>query len=169
MSRQAENGLPTVLDGLAFANEGAVAAGVVAVAALPRLAEGLADDTGCLDCRVTGSRDGDGRCWLTLEVSGTLGLVCQRCLKRLAFPVEIRNRLLLVPPGQAWPDEELAEDGFDAVAAEMEMALLSLIEEEVLLALPIAPMHETCATPVPVADEHESSPFAVLAKLKKGV
>jgi uncharacterized protein len=118
---------------------------------------------------VTGSRDGDGKCWLVLEVSGTLGLVCQRCLKRLAFPVEIRTRLLLVPPGQAWPDEELAEDGFDAVAAEKEMVLLSLIEEEVLLALPIAPMHETCATPVPVADEHEPSPFAVLAKLKKGV
>ncbi len=169
MSRQADNGLPAVLDGVAFANEGAVAAGVVAVAALPRLVEGLADDSGCLECRVTGSRDGDGKCWLALEVSGTLGLVCQRCLNRLAFPVEIRTRLLLVPPGQAWPDEELAEDGFDAVAAEKEMALLSVIEDEVLLALPIAPMHETCATPVPVVEEHEPSPFAVLAKLKKGV
>lgn len=169
MSRQAENGLPTVLDGVAFANGGAVAVGVVAVAALPRLAEGLADDSGRLDCRVTGSRDGDGNCWLALAVSGTLGLVCQRCLKRLAFPVEIRTRLLLVLPGQAWPDEELAEDGFDAVAAEKEMALLSLIEDEVLLALPFAPMHEHCATPMQVVEEHEPSPFAVLAELKKGV
>jgi uncharacterized protein len=169
MSRQAENGLQTVLDGLAFASEGAVVAGFVALAALPRLAEVLADDAGRLDCRVTGSRDCDGRCWLALDVSGTLGLVCQRCLKKLVFPVGIQTRLLLVPPGQAWPDEELAEDGFDAVAAEKEMALLSLIEDEVLLALPIAPMHETCATPMPVVEEHEPSPFAVLAKLKKGV
>jgi uncharacterized protein len=169
MSRQAENGLQAVLDGLAFASAGGMVAGVVPVAALPRLAEGLADDGGCLDCRVTGSRDGDGKCWLALAVSGSLGLVCQRCLKRLAFPVGIRTRLLLVPPGQAWPEDELAEDGFDAVAAEKEMALLSLIEEEVLLALPIAPMHETCETPMPVAEEQEPSPFAVLAKLKKGV
>jgi uncharacterized protein len=169
MSRQAENGLQAVLDGLAFANEGKTVAGFVAVAALPRLVEDLADNIGRLDCRVTGSRDGDGKCWLALEVSGTLGLVCQRCLKKLAFPVGIQTRLLLVPPGQAWPDEELAEDGFDAIAAEKEVALLSLIEEEVLLALPFAPMHETCATPVPVVEEHEPSPFAALAKLKKGV
>lgn len=168
MSHQAENGLPTVFDGLSFANEGAVMAGVVTVAALPRLAEGVADD-GHLDYRVTGSRDRDGKCWLALEVSGSLDLVCQRCLKRLAFPVEIRTRLLLVPPGQPLPDDELAEDGFDAISAEKEMALLSLIEDEVLLALPFAPMHETCATPAPVVDEYELSPFAVLAKLKKGV
>jgi uncharacterized protein len=169
MSRQAENGLPAVVDGLAFASDGAAVSGFVAVAALPRLSEGLADDQGRLDCRVTGARDGDGKCWLSLAVSGTLGLVCQRCLRKLAFPVEIRTRLLLVPPGEAWPDEELAEDGFDAIAAEKEMALLSLIEDEVLLALPIAPMHDSCATPMPVAEEHEPSPFAVLAKLKKGV
>jgi uncharacterized protein len=168
MSHQAENGLPTVFDGLSFANEGAVMAGVVAVAALPRLAEGIADE-GCLDCRVTGSRDGDGKSWLLVEVAGTLDLVCQRCLKRLVFPVEIQTRLLLVPPGQALPEDELAEDGFDAIAVEKDMALLSLIEDEVLLALPFAPMHETCATPAPVVEEHESSPFAVLAKLKKGV
>jgi uncharacterized protein len=169
MSRQAENGLQTVLDGLAFANDGKAVAGSVAVAALPRLVEGLADDGGSLEYQVTGHQDVDGKCWLVLEVSGTLGLVCQRCLKRLAFPVGIQARLLLVPPGQAWPDDELAEDGFDAVAAEKDMALLSLIEEEVLLALPIAPMHESCAMPVSVVDEHEPSPFAALAKLKKGV
>lgn len=169
MSRQAENGLQAVLDTLAFANEGNVVTEVVAVAALPRLIEELADNVGRLDCQVTGSRDGGGKYWLALEVSGTLGLVCQRCLKRLAFPVDIRTRLLLVPPGQAWPDEELAEDGFDAIAAEKEMALLSLIEDEVLLALPIAPTHEVCAAPVPVLEEHEPSPFAVLAQLKKGV
>jgi uncharacterized protein len=169
MSHQAENGLPAVFDGLAFASEGATLAGVVAVAALPRLAEGVVDDKTSLDCRVTGSRDGDGKCWLVVEVSGTLDLVCKRCLKKLAFPVEIQTRLLLVPPGQCLPDEELAEDGFDAIAAEKDMALLSLIEDEVLLALPFAPMHEICAMPVPVVDVHESSPFAVLAQLKKGV
>jgi uncharacterized protein len=169
MSHQAEIGLQAVLDGLAFANEGKTVTGFVAVAVLPRLVEELADNVGRLDCQVTGNRDGDGKCWLALEVSGTLGLVCQRCLKRLAFPVEIRTRLLLVPPGQAWPDEDLAEDGFDAIAAGKEMALLLLVEDEVLLALPIAPMHETCATPVPVVEEHEPSSFAMLAKLKKGV
>lgn len=169
MSCQAQNALPAVIDGLAFARDGAVLTGAVAVAKLPRLALELVDGQGQLDWQVSGSRDRDGKCWLALDVSGSLGLVCQRCLGRFEFPVGIQTRLLLVPPGQPWPDEELAEDGFDAIAAEKEMALSSLIEDEVLLALPIAPMHGNCATPMPLENEQEPSPFAALAKLKKGV
>lgn len=169
MSCQAQNALPAAIDGLAFARDGAVLAGAVAVAKLPRLALELVDGQGQLEWQLSGSRDSDGKCWLALEVSGSLGLVCQRCLGRFEFPVGIQTRLLLVPPGQPWPDEDLAEDGFDAIAAEKQMALSSLIEDEVLLALPIAPMHEVCVTPMPLENEQEPSPFAALAKLKKGV
>jgi uncharacterized protein len=169
MSRQAEIGLPKVFDGLAFAREEASVAGSAAVADLPRLAEVLADDQGRLDCRLSGSRDGEGKSWLMLEVSGSLDLVCQRCLQRLVFPVDIQARLLLVQPGQPWPDEELVDDGYDAVAADREMVPLSLVEDEVLLALPVAPMHDVCTTPALEVEEHEPSPFAALAKLKKGV
>ncbi|MBU1235173.1 MAG: DUF177 domain-containing protein [Gammaproteobacteria bacterium] len=102
-----------------------------------------------------------------MEVAGSLNLVCQRCLEPLAFPLQIQARFLLVPVGQSWPDEELAEDGFDAIAAEKEMAVFPLIEDEVMLALPIAPMHEVCATVVPEMKEQAPSPFAVLAKLNK--
>ena len=49
------------------------------------------------------------------------------------------------------------------------MVLLPMIEEEVLLALPIAPMHESCEAPVATTDEQAPSPFAALAKLKKGI
>lgn len=169
MSRQAETVLPEALDGLAFAGEGGLVAGRVPVMALSRLADILADADGQLDCRLGGEREPDGKQWLTVEISGRLNLLCQRCLATLVFPVAVRNRLLLVPPGASWPDEELAEDGFDAIAAEKEMAVLPLIEEEVLLALPIAPRHETCEAPAPVVEEHEPSPFAALARLKKGV
>lgn len=63
----------------------------------------------------------------------------------------------------------MAADGFDAIVAEVDMALLPLIEEEVLLALPLAPRHEACAAPTTAPDECEPSPFAVLAEFKKGV
>jgi uncharacterized protein len=128
----------------------------------------LADSSGALDCEVVGERDREGKCWLNLQLAGTLQLRCQRCLEAVALPLAVSTRLLLVPPGQAWPDDELAEDGFDAIAAEKETALLPLIEDEVLLALPIAPRHETCEPPVPLIEEHEPSPFAVLAKFNKG-
>jgi uncharacterized protein len=170
MSRQVEVGLPKVIDSLAFAKAGDTVSGYFELASMPRLAEVLAEQQGRLACLVSGSRDADGNSWMKLEVSGCLDLVCQRCLKRIAFPVDVRSRLLLVPNGQSWPDEELAEDGYDAVAAEKEMELSSLIEDEVLLALPIAPMHGECEASIPLIEEElEPSPFAVLAKLKKGV
>ncbi|MDR2001142.1 MAG: YceD family protein [Zoogloeaceae bacterium] len=158
-----------MIDGLVFAKAEGRLAGTVQVAKLPRLAQDLADNRGQLDWQAAGNQDQDGKCWLSLSVSGTLTVICQRCLDRLELPVEIGTRLLLVPPGQSWPDDELAEDGFDAVAAEKEMVLSSLIEDEVLLALPVAPRHEVCVTPTPVVAEHEPSPFAALAKLKRGV
>jgi uncharacterized protein len=79
----------------------------------------------------------------------------------------VETRLRLIPPGHEWPEGELEDDTSDAIPAEEEMALLPLIEEEVLLALPIAPMHEVCDSPLAVNKDPEPSPFAVLAKLKK--
>jgi uncharacterized protein len=169
MSHQANNTLPVEIDGVAFAREGRKAAGRVALASLPRLLDILADPEGWLECHVAGERGDEGKFWMSLVVSGELKLRCQRCLATLVFPLDIESRLLLVAPGQPWPEDELAEDGFDAIPAEKEIELLPLIEEEVLLALPIAPRHEICEAPAPVAGEHEPSPFAVLAQLKKGV
>lgn len=170
MSRQVETEVVrAIVDGLEFARDGRRLAGKVPVAALPRLADLLVDTAGDLACQVRGEIGRDGKAYLLLEVAGSLGLRCQRCLGTVAQAVSIDSRLLLVPPGQAWPEEELAEDGFDAIEAGKEMALLPLIEEEVLLALPIAPRHKQCEPPKPAVDEQEPSPFAVLAKLKKGV
>jgi uncharacterized protein len=169
MSSQVEAGLPKVIDSLAFARAGSTVVGVIELADLPRLAGELADDRGRLACRLTGNRDSEENSWLTLEVAGSLTLRCQRCLGNVVVPVSVRSRLLLVPSGQPWPDEELVDDGFDAIAADKEMVLASLVEDEVLLALPLAPMHDACEAPIPLIDEHEPSPFAVLAKLKKGV
>ncbi|HTY02471.1 MAG TPA: YceD family protein [Rhodocyclaceae bacterium] len=164
----ADNALPAAIDSLAFSSDGRALAGRVAVAALPRLQDSLADSDGWLRYEVRGTRDRDGKSWLSVRVVGQVNVVCQRCLAKLEFPVDVRSRLLLVPPGRPWPDES-DEDEFDAIAAEQELALLPLIEDEVLLALPIAPRHEFCAVQGPTVAEHEPSPFAVLAKLKKGV
>lgn len=158
-----------IINSLAFAREGQTLAGPIPVVDLPRLADVVVDTAGDLDCEVAGEQDRDGRAYLLLRVTGSLKLRCQRCLETVVEPLRIVSRFLLVPPGQPWPDDELAEDGFDAIAAEMEMALLPLIEDEVLLALPIAPRHDSCDAPVANIERNGSSPFAVLGKLKKGV
>jgi uncharacterized protein len=70
-------------------------------------------------------------------------------------------------PGEEWPDDDLADDSADSMDADQELSVLSLIEDEVLLALPIAPMHEICDSPLADAGRNRASPFAALAALKK--
>lgn len=167
--QQADRALPASIDGIEFARDGLRVAASVEVSAMLRLAKDLADPAGQLACAVVGHRDGEGKCWLDLNISGQLKLSCQRCLGLLTHPLDVTARLLLVPPGEPWPEDEMAEDGFDAVVAGKDMALLPLIEEEVLLALPLVPRHATCKLLAPAHDEREPSPFAVLAHFKKGV
>lgn len=161
------------IDSLRFAAEGGCISGRLAVEFLGRLHDGLSTRQGWLDCTLTGLSDlgesGDGL-GLRLRVSGRLGLLCQRCLSEMEFDCAIDSRLLLIPPGQEWPEAELETEEYDAIAAERELAVRSLVEEEVLLTLPIVPRHEVCRFPDEAAaarSERGDSPFNVLSGLKK--
>lgn len=109
----------------------------------------------------------NGKPVLTLSVRADLVVRCQRCLGELPLPVRIDSRLLLVPPGGDWPDEELADDSFDAIEAPRELDLLNLIEDEVLLALPLSPRHAFCEVPDHRRMAQPPSPFAALARLTR--
>ena len=157
----------TVIDCLEFARNGGVLDRSVGLDELPRLAELLSTTEGLLSVRLQGSRDEQGKSWLQLDIAGEPVLCCQRCLGGVKFPLAIRSRLQLIAPGEDWPDDDLDDDSADAIAAEMALVLVSLVEDEVLLALPIAPRHEQCESPSASASGHGLSPFAALAALKK--
>jgi uncharacterized protein len=157
----------TVIDCVEFARSGGVLDRSVGLDELPRLADLLTTTVGRLSVRLEGWRDSAGKSWLQVAIAGEPTLCCQRCLGGVKFPLDIRSRLQLIAPGEDWPDEDLADDSADAVAAEKALAVLSLIEDEVLLALPIAPTHEQCESPLENASGHDSSPFAALVALKK--
>ena len=170
MSDQSKHDLArVVLNPLDFARDGRVKTGFLAVAALERLKDVLVSNAGELQCELHGEKDKQGDSFLSLKVRGELVLTCQRCLEPMQYSVQVDSRLRLIPPGAEWPEDELEDDSADAIEAEPEMALLPVIEEEVLLVLPIAPLHDACDAPVAVDKNQESSPFAVLAKLKNRV
>jgi uncharacterized protein len=160
-----------VVDTLEFAREGRSVSGTVPVSALPRLAELVGQSDALLECELQGRREA-GRNWLSLSIRGQFDLICQRCLGPMPFVLETDNELQVIAPGEPWPDE-LLEDGSlslgaDAIAAETAQAVSDLIEEEVLLALPVAPKHEKgCEPPARSDNKLAASPFAVLATLKK--
>lgn len=157
-----------VIDGPEFARRGNRVSGCVAVADLSRVAEHLADQGGMLDCELQGGRseDGSGHFELWLSVSGELQLCCQRCLQAMRFPLRLQRRFRLVASGAEWPEEDVENEDFDAIEASREMAVGQLIEDEVLLALPLSPRHDVCGTPRIKDANQDASPFAVLRKLK---
>ena len=92
-------------------------------------------------------------------------LACQRCLDPVEFPVELGVELEL-----AGSEREIvaADDDVDRVLATNAMDVAALVEDEVLLVLPMAPVHERCE---PDAERHvadRAAPFAALAGLRKG-
>jgi len=151
---------------LEFAREGRRLAGNFPIPSLGRLTDLLADDNGSVSWVVSGECDVDHKDFLVIEVVGELRLKCQRCLGALQYRLKIRSRLQLVPQGASWPDEGLEDDRVDPIEALDKQSVLALVEDEVLLSLPVAPRHESCVMPRYDDGSGVVSPFATLANLK---
>jgi uncharacterized protein len=108
---------------------------------------------------------------LQLRAEAAVGVECQRCLQRMVLPLGIDRRLFFVAGEDAAAALD-AESDDDVLALEPFLDLKSLIEDELLLALPLVPRHEVCPEPLPVEPEPEPPasvhPFAALAALKGG-
>jgi uncharacterized protein len=154
-----------VIDGFEFASAGAIQQGVWPVSDLQRLRDMLASDAGEVAYRVQGRRDERGRPALQLKVEGTLQLRCQRCLEPLPFEVRIEDLLVLAATLSEIHAEAADAYAPDRIVAGREMPVRELIEDELILALPYAPRHESCAGRPAAQDGQGSSPFARLRGL----
>lgn len=107
------------------------------------------------------------------SISTELELTCQRCLEPLAFPVDTAVNLVMV-----WNEEQslsLPESHDPWLITEDKMSVPALLEDEILLTLPVVALHDECPASLPVVPEPEGfaqpkaadNPFAVLASLKK--
>jgi uncharacterized protein len=151
------------IDGLQFARGRDRVSGSLGIEALPRLAA-MGCDAATLAYSVRGGENGGGRLSLTIEISGELRLVCQRCLGPLAFPLAARSELELA---ETESEIEAAEDDIDRVLATKAMDVAVLVEDEAILALPMAPLHERCETGVTPGAAVKAAPFASLAALRR--
>jgi len=162
------------IDSLDFAGNGRQISGKVPVAGLPRLLDTLEDPQGTLEYTVRGGVDKLGNNLLDVSITGNCRLRCQRCLGAMEHAVRIDTRLLLRDQASLDAlDDNVAggeEEEFDSILADAHLDVLDLLEEEILLSLPIAPKHELGACQA-AGDgnkhEEEKNPFAVLAKLKR--
>jgi uncharacterized protein len=161
------------IDSLDFARNGKRLSGELPVAELPRLMDALETPQGVLHYTVQGGVDKQGIHFLDVHVVGLCRLRCQRCLNGLDYPVQLDTRLLLRDQASLDGLDDAADgkdDEFDSILADTHLNVLDMLEEEILLSLPIAPKHElgACqATDGKNTQRDEKNPFAVLAKLKR--
>jgi len=157
-----------VIDGLEFARSGSKLEGAWPVAGFARLRDLLRSDSGVLGYELLGIAQDQGRPGLRLRVHGALQLVCQRCLDTLEYPLHIDTLLQLAATQAEVDAAPLDAEGPEQIVAAREMPVHELVEDEVLLALPIAPRHERCAARQAPAAGAEASPFARLRGLVGG-
>jgi len=158
--------LKRIKDAFAFARDSRVLEGTFAIAELERLHDLLTEVTGEVSWRLEGFRGERGELLLQLMVGGCLSLACQRCLEAIAFDLDVDSLLEIVPAGVELSQEELEDDTRDFLPVESELNVGELVEDEILLALPVAPRHEKCGLPESAEAGERINPFAALAGLK---
>ena len=120
--------------------------------------------------------NGQDQVWLHLTVGASVPLTCQRCLGPVDVALSIDRDFRFVGDEKTAETED-DESEEDVLVLSRDFDLQSLIEDELLMALPLVPRHETCPKTVKleavdpdfeaVAPE-KANPFAILAKLQGG-
>ncbi|WP_292934001.1 YceD family protein [Noviherbaspirillum sp.] len=146
--------------------------GEVAVADLPRLVEESADRSGTVRWSLQGGSNQHGHPQLALSVTGTVSLMCQRCLKPFAFEIASESVLVLAPDEESADeiDAMLGDESVEVIVGSRNFDIAQLIEDDALLTIPLSPKHAACPDQLMPEMEKEAekeSPFAVLKSLKK--
>ncbi|HET7923235.1 MAG TPA: YceD family protein, partial [Gammaproteobacteria bacterium] len=169
------SGPPEFLDLAHVTRQPLELAGRIRVGSMPRLRAVLADDDGEVAFRLR-ARHEAGRTVVQGQADAELMLACQRCLQPMRQALSTEFRL-------AWVRNEAEAAALEAGSCEPLLApdgrvrVSTLLEDELLLALPIVALHETqsCRADVVAGGveqaampqaETEPNPFAMLQQLK---
>ncbi len=169
--------LPKTFDPCKLARQDAQFEGTLALKQFEQLAASIADDQGEVKVFLHFYMSEDHRVVLEGRVEVDLKMICQRCLDIADLPVCTEFKLMGV-----WTDEQARSlpEGFEPLMLQEEpMELIPLLEEELLLSLPIVAYHpsEVCqveqsfttdpeGTDAAEPEEERRNPFSVLASLK---
>ena len=165
----------------AFAEAGVPLAESIALQKLERLAHesiGLKPDLTVKWQAAAELRAGstsDMAIWLHLTADTQMPLTCQRCMAAVQTRLQVDQWYRFV----ATEDIAMAEDDAseeDLLVLTPQFDLLAVLEDELLMALPLVPMHDECPVlpafsagviDVPEESPGKPNPFAALAQLKK--
>ncbi|NOT14022.1 MAG: DUF177 domain-containing protein [Methylotenera sp.] len=173
---------PLLIDNIAFAKRNEHLTGTLSQVDCPRLSEFLASQypleiskpeaaESCLiKFSLIGETNAVGQQLLHLAVAAKLITLCQRCLEEMPLDLNLKFDYLITYQNLEHAEVEAFEDNdeFDLQEASQAMDLRSLIEDEIIMALPIAPVHTQTCGKLLLQSGEKTNPFAVLKGLVNG-
>ena len=156
--------LPEFVDPYRLSRQRARLKAAVPIAAMVRVATVLRDDTGLVDIDIRFHASASGVPRLDGSVRLLAPLECQRCLEPIELELLPELRISFTDGDEASGRAELAA-GYEPLESEGAIELTTIVEDEILLALPDFPMHppDECTSAAAMgAPGPESSPFSGL-------
>ena len=145
--------------------------GRLPLSSMSRLGEVLCDAEGDVRFSLEFDRDALQVPYVEVRIDAVLPLLCQRSLQRFLQPVNVVQRLGLI---REEADEAGLPEGYEPllVADGGELRPADMIEDELLLAVPLIPVRPGSEAleqdwPVQPEEEARANPFSALAALKK--
>ncbi len=176
---------PLLIDNVAFAKRNESLSGVLRLADCSRLTEllqsqqpkkqstkFLTDDDATVNVihyALNGETNAPDQNFLHLSINSSLNIYCQRCLELMPLNMSLNFHYLIGNEHFKDLDTDYLEDtdDFDVIEASQAMDLHVLIEDEVMMAIPLAPMHENDCIKAPMQSGDKPNPFAALKGLIK--
>jgi len=162
-------GLPEYFDPARLADDGAHLEGDIPIAQFPRLAAMCARPEGDAHVAMDFERSTDGKRLMRLHGEARAVFQCGRCLGDVTLGWHADSLLLI---RRSADGEGIADDDTDVLVSDGPVQLRSVVEDELLLTVPMFPVH---SQPCGATDAHRDGespvargPFATLARLKKG-
>lgn len=172
MSEQPTSRFPEVVDAWRMVAARREFEGRIPLASMSRLQDSLLQPEGDARCRIAFDTDALKVPFVEVRIEAELPLLCQSSLRRFLLSVRLQQRLGLV---RDEADEAALPPEYEALLVPADGLLKpdELVEDELILALPVVPVApdaEPVARDFAPGEEEiaQASPFAALAGLKKG-
>lgn len=161
---------PAVVDSAAFVRNSGALHATIRLAQMTRLHDALLDRSGAVTYTLEGFVSSEQKPLLHLKVTGSLKLPCQRCLGPIEWELDTERTFELVPPGQMLIDPAEEGEQVEQIFADPKLDVICLVEDEIILSMPMAVRHESGACVAPgrhIESNGRESPFSVLGGMKR--
>ncbi len=161
-----------LIEPLSLAEKGRTLTGRLPLSRLDRLCQSLQNGKGVVDISLDFDKDEVGQPRVMGRLTAILQLQCQRCMQAMGLPVSVDVHLGIV---RTQKQAQSLPDNYDPLLVSDEpMTAVDIVEDELILALPLVALHEMKDCPAAGAQDEQDevaaqreNPFAVLAELKK--